>query len=224
MIHHPIPGGEVQLLAVCGSDLDIVNAARVSFDKASDAWGEAENGILGYLIRNEHGSPLEHTYLRFRVKAPIFVFREWHRHRIASINEVSGRYTTLKPEFYLPETFRKRVGKPGNYVYVEMPEDNVTAEMRAQMKRTNEEAYQIYEGLLARDVAPEIARTVLPVSTFSEMWWSVNVRGLLNFLHLRTHATAQQEIREYAIDIEILFKEHFPYTWSHWHESGRTAP
>lgn len=220
---HPIPGGELQLLDHMGSDLDFVNAARVSFDAESYVMEKREVGLINYLIKNKHASPFEHGQLRFYVKAPIFVFREWHRHRTQAYNEWSARYAKMEPEFYYPEAFRKRVGKPGAYTYEPYNDEILEEQFTLSMQHAYMVAYNTYEGLLLRNVAPEIARCVLPVGTFSKMWATVNPRNCLNFLALRAHPNAQREIREYAYDVELCFQECFPVTWAAWNEAGRCS-
>jgi thymidylate synthase (FAD) len=220
---HPIPGGELQLLDYFGRDLDFVNAAKVSFDNASSEMRGHEEGLVNFLIKNKHASPFEHGQLRFYVKAPIFVFREWHRHRTQAYNEWSARYSKLEPEFYIPENFRKRVGKPGAYTYEEIDDIGLEVEFARAMSESYAIAYQTYEGLLARDVAPEIARCVLPVGTFSKMWATVNPRNCLNFLALRAAPNAQLEIRLYAEAVENCFRAVYPVTWNAWNEAGRCS-
>jgi thymidylate synthase (FAD) len=215
-------GGQLSLLSFHGGDLDVVNAARVSFKKESRDYKDEDDGVLRYLIQNKHGSPFEHGYFRFYVKAPIFVFREWHRHRAGwSYNEMSGRYTKLDREFYEPTELRQRIGKPGQYTYVRHPQPHgPTKEISDAM----ETAWHSYEHLLASGVAPEQARVVLPVGTMSQMWASCNPRSLMHFLSLRTHQTAQEEIRGYATSMELAFRRSMPRTWHWWNETGRIAP
>lgn len=222
-LFHPIPGGELQMLDCLGSDLDFVNAARVSLDNFSPSMGDNENGLIRFLIKNKHASPFEHGQLRFYVKAPIFVFREWHRHRTQAYNEWSARYSTLAAEFYYPEVFRKRVGKPGAYTYEDYGDPDLEQQFTNQMQHAYQTAYHVYEGMLARDVAPEIARSVIPVGTFSKMWATVNPRNCLNFLALRAHPQAQLEIRRYAEAVETCFRATYPVTWQEWNEAGRCS-
>lgn len=219
----PIPGGELDCIGRFGSDLDIVNAAKVSFARSSLNYGESEDGILRFLLQNRHGSPVEHGYLRFFVKAPIFVFREWHRHRVGwSYNEMSGRYTKLEPEFYLPDTLRKQVGRAGQYTYVALADEHEET-AKDTINFNYGMNWAAYERLLDQGVAKEQARLVLPVGIMSQMWASCNPRSLIHFLSLRTHETAQFEIRQYAHAMEETLKEHWPRTWHWWNESGRQA-
>jgi len=137
-----------------GDDLTIVNAARQSFAKRSDAMGSAEVGLINFLMKNKHGTPFEMVDFRFNVKCPIFVTREWHRHRIASYNEMSGRYTPLKKEFYIPplKAMRTQTGKPGNYTFEQMKDTEATG-YRNLIAKTYEDAYYQYESMLIGGVA-----------------------------------------------------------------------
>lgn len=221
------PYGFVRVLGVMGSDLDIVNAARVSFAKASMEYGNTEDGILRYLLVNHHGTPFEHTFLKFHIKAPIFVFREWHRHRIGfSINEESARYTQLEDEFYYPQGafWRQQVGRPGAYRYEPITDDDAIDAYSRLMGHVYRRAYITYEQLLEEGVAKEIARAVLPVGIYSQMHWTCNVRSLMAFLTLRNAPTAQAEIRAYAQALERVLCAHFPRTHAHYVEAGRVAP
>jgi len=221
------PHGFIKVLHVAGSDLDIVNAARVSFARESMTLVDADVRLLGYLLRNRHGTPFEHTFMRFHIKAPIFVMREWHRHRIGvSINEESARYTQLMPEFYLPtgDGWREQIGRPGQYRYVPITDEQKLGDLRAGMLDAYNRAYSTYERLLNAGVAKEIARAVLPVGTYSSMHWTCNARSLMAFLTLRNAPSAQYEIRQYAIALEEAFKHSFPHTHAHYVEEGRVAP
>lgn len=207
------------------ADLMVANAARVSFNAWSDEMGEAEHGLVNFLMRDHHGTPFEHNLFTWRVKAPIFVFREWHRHRTASISEWSARYSQMKAEFYVPaaEDMRTQVGKPGAYRFEQMD----TAEAlvsRAAMWNQNVAAFELYTTLLQGGVAKEVARTVLPVSTYSQMIWSLNARNLMGFLQLRNSPHAQLEIRRYAEAMESIWAEVMPRTAEVFVEHGRVKP
>lgn len=217
--------GFVRLEAFAGSDLLVVNAARVSFDKRHENLEESDEGLIKYLARNRHGTPFEHNFFCFHVKLPIFVAREWMRHRIGSFNEMSGRYVELQPEFYVPkdEAVRKQVGKQGNYKYVQADESTVWS-TKVTMERAYEEAYERYQRLLSLGIAKELARDVLPVAIYTQFFWSINARALMNFLSLRNHDRALLEIREYAQAIEQIFEERMPITHQAFVESGRVAP
>ena len=140
------------------SDLAVVNGARVSFNQASDEMGERDEGLIRFLMRERHGSPFEHGYFRFVVKAPLFVVREHHRHRAGhSYNEWSGRYAKMEPEFYVPENVRTQVGKPGAYSF-EPVEDEVRENARREIEENATRAFQAYERMLEQGVAKEVAR------------------------------------------------------------------
>jgi thymidylate synthase (FAD) len=222
--------GGVTLEAHLGSDLDVVNAARVSFGKRSDELDEAGEKLIRYLMRERHGTPFEHNLFRFHVTCPIFVAREWFRHRIGSYNEMSARYTELPQRWWSPTKFdlRRRVGKPGRYTYEQLhtgdEESNVAAQAAHRIDRHGRESFILYQRLLAAGVAPEQARSVLPVSTYTEFWWSVNARSLMNFLSLRTAPEAQAEIRSYANAVEQLWAASMPVTHRAWVDNGKVTP
>lgn len=224
--------GFVELEASCASDLDVVNAAKVSFNKHSSEVGDPEKGLINFLMKNHHGTPFEHNFFKFRVKAPIFVFREWHRHRIGiSINEMSARYTELSREWYIPriEHVRRRVGKPGHYVYENMflgsKQDAAMAqEFLHALNESCTTSYAAYKTALECGIAPEQARMFLHVNHYSEMYWSCNARSLMNFLNLRAAPTAQWEIQQYANVLEEIWKEIMPVTWEAFNNNGRISP
>jgi thymidylate synthase (FAD) len=216
--------GHVELVTSCADDLDVVNAARVSFNSTSEALDERGEGLIRFLMRERHGTPFEHGYFKFRVKAPIFVFREWHRHRAGhSYNEWSGRYSQLAPEFYIPDVVLTQVGKPGAYVFEELKEEEKHQYQR-WLKDSSQLAYSLYEQSLEMGVAKQQARFFLPVNTYSEMIWSCNPRSLMHFLSLRNSEQAQIEIREYARAIEMYFSDVMPVTHQAFVENGRTSP
>ena len=198
-------GGFVTLLDSSANDLDVVNAARVSFRTEHEEMQSGDDKLIGYLMKNRHGSPFEHTYFKFRVRLPIFVAREWIRHRIGnSFNEVSGRYTEIDMGYYVPDRkhIRKRVGKPGSYQYEVMNDPAIVELIEAELHQS----FKTYNVLLESGVAPELARIVLPVSAYTEWIWSVNARSLMAFLSLRAERHAQQEIQDYAYAVEEFFK------------------
>lgn len=219
--------GFVRLEGALASDLDPVNAARVSFGQRKHEMDDRDRGLAKFLVRERHGSPTEHSFFRFEVKAPIFVFREWHRHRIGiSINEQSGRYMQLEREWYVPaaEDFRVQVGKPGNYSFVPDEDmERINAARRA-IDIVGKSAFDEYEDMLHQGVAKEIARLVLPVNTYSTMWWSCNPRSLMAFLSLRNAPNAQREIKRYAEIMEQIFTKVMPATAAAFVDNGRVAP
>lgn len=217
--------GFVRLDACMADDLSVVNAARVSYGKRSEALSSADKGLINFLLRERHGTPFEHNAFRFHVSCPIFVAREWFRHRIGSFNEISGRYTTLETVGYVPDLrdMRTQTGKSGSYTYEQLPPiesiDGVDLIHDAYNR-----AFHVYEKLRGMGVANELARIVLPVGIFTEFYWTVNARSLMNFLSLRTHETAQKEIRDYAEQVEKLFSENMPVTFDAWLQNGKVAP
>jgi thymidylate synthase (FAD) len=216
--------GHMELTGVLASDLDVVNAARVSFNVQSEEMSDRDKGLIKYLIRNRHGTPFEHGLFRFRVKAPIFVFREWHRHRAGhSYNEWSARYSQLAPDFYIPATVLTQTGKPGNYSYEEL-DSTSTEHFQRRLEDSSSLAYQLYEEALASGVAKQQARLFLPVNTYSEMIWTCNPRSLMHFLSLRNAPEAQMEIREYAKVAEMFFSQYMPVTAAAFVDGGRQSP
>jgi thymidylate synthase (FAD) len=224
----------VELVDIHGDDLKVAHAAWVSTlgERSEEGEPGRVEGLINFLMQGRHGSPFEHCTMTWRVRAPIFVWREHHRHRIASYNEESGRYKQLEPEFYLPGTERNLVqtGKPGAYVF-EPGTDAQLAEVRAQIEWANETAYEAYERLLGHGIAKEVARMCLPVNIFSTCYVTMNLRALMNFLSLRTKAEEshfpsfpQREIEMVAEQYEADFAEHFPIVHAAFIANGRVAP
>jgi thymidylate synthase (FAD) len=199
--------GFVDLIDSMGSDLSIVRAARVSYGKTSSD-PEKDKKLIKFLLNNDHGTPFEHTSFTFHVKAPIFVVRQWMRHRIGnSFNEISGRYTEMKEEFYLPTTLRTQVSK--NYEYQTLMDSvNSLEKIEAHYEAT----FKLYKELLELGVAKEQARAILPLGLYTEFYWTVNARSLMHFISLRLDPHAQEEIREYAVALLEYFKEVLPWT------------
>lgn len=218
--------GFVRLDAAMADDLSVVNSARVSFAKHSSELDDADRGLINFLMRERHGTPFEHNAFRFHVKCPIFVAREWFRHRVGSFNEFSTRYSEMPPEFYVPvsENVRTQKGKPGAYVFEPLWDDALRDNVQHAISSSVKHAIRMYNNLLAGGVAKELARTVLPVSMYTQFYWTVNARSLMNFLALRTHPTAQLEIRQYADDVEQIFAQQMPETYAAWIKNGRVTP
>jgi thymidylate synthase (FAD) len=216
--------GFIALDGALASDLAVVNGARVSFNQESDEMTDRDAGLIRFLMRERHGSPFEHGYFRFIVKAPLFVVREHHRHRAGhSYNEWSGRYSKLEPEFYVPDFVRTQVGKPGAYSF-----EPVDEERRELARREIEEnarlAYDAYERMLEEGIAKEVARAVLPLSTYTKYYWSCNPRSLMHFCGLRNQESAQFEIRQYAAAAESFLERLMPVTHQAFLDNGRAAP
>lgn len=217
--------GFVRLDGSLADDLSVVNAARVSFARRKAEMDPSDEGLVGFLIRERHGSPFEHNAFRFHIRCPIFVAREWFRHRIGSFNEFSMRYAEAKDEFYVPAAadVRTQVGKPGAYVFETVPAE-VAAATRATLEESYRRAFATYQELVERGVAREVARAVLPVGIYTEFFWTVNARALMNFLSLRNAETAQREIRYFAEAVEELFAELMPVTHGAFLRNARIAP
>lgn len=216
--------GSVELLKVCAEDLDVVNAARVSLHQFSEELNEKDEGLIRFLMRERHGTPFEHGYFKFRIKAPIFVFREWHRHRVGhSYNEWSARYSKLEPEFYIPDRFLSQTGKPGAYTY-ENVDDELNEYCTVDVKEAYRQSFMAYESLIDQGIAKQHARVVLPVATYSEMIWSCNPRSCMHFLSLRDDKNAQYEIREYAKAVGLFFETAMPITYQAFVENGHRSP
>jgi len=202
--------GFLKLIDFIGGDLKVVLAARVSFDMTPKG-DERDKKLIEYLLKNGHLTPFEHSVFQFHVKCPIFIARQWMRHRWGSFNEVSSRYTEVKDEFYIPKQFRVQdtKNKQGSIEDSSLPNDKLLKEYENAI----ENSYRTYELLIKNGVAREMARMVLPVSQYTQFYWTVNARSLLNFLKLRMDDHAQYEIREYANAIHEIFKEKMPWTW-----------
>lgn len=217
--------GFVRLDGALASDLSVVNAARVSFARRKEELDDSDAGLIRFLMRERHGTPFEHNAFRVHVRCPIFVAREWFRHRIGSFNEFSMRYARATDDFYVPEPedVRSQVGKPGAYSF-ERVDPGLAETTREELRRVYEEAYATYERLVEQGVARELARTVLPVGAYTEFFWTVNARALMNFVSLRNAETAQREIRRYAAAVETFLGELMPVTHAAFVANDRTAP
>jgi len=227
----------VELVKASAHDSDVVFAARVSTAGEQslqdvDADGERNKGLIRFLMRERHGSPFEHNSMTFYVQAPIFVFREFMRHRIASYNEESGRYRQLDPVFYVPARERALLqqGKPGAYEFVEGTPEQYDVVVTATQQACTQ-AYRAYLRMLDAGVAREVARGVLPVATYSSMYVTLNARSLMNFLSLRTKREGshfpsypQREIEMVAEMMEAEWARLMPVTHAAFEASGRVSP
>lgn len=230
----------VDLVQQMGGDHMVVHAARVSTKGGICREGAGESseqfGLINYLMKHRHGTPFEHGAITLFVHAPIFVWREWHRHRIGfSYNEESGRYKQLEPVFYLPPRDRPMVKvegwKPGRPKFLHCDSDEVYAELCANLKESYRLAYEIYEQNLALGIDPGLARDCLPVGIYSACWVTCNPRSLMAFLSLRTHEPTARavsyplhEIEVAARKVEQHFAERWPLTYRAFVENGRVAP
>lgn len=215
-----LDAGFVKLVDFMGGDQRAVDSARVSFGGESKG-AERDRKLLEYLMANGHLSPFEHSVFQFHIKCPIFVARQWLRHRIASYNEISARYTEVKDEFYTPAAFRvqDRVNRQGS---VTGALDN--AKLLKIYDASIKASYKAYSELIEAGVAREMARAVLPVAQYTQFHWSVNARSLLNFLQLRLDGHAQYEIRVYAEAIREIFGAKMPWTWEAFRKLNEKKP
>ena len=206
-------------------DLSVVNGARVSFARHKEELDDADAGLIRFLMRDRHGTPFEHNAFRFHIRCPIFVAREWFRHRIGSFNEFSMRYAKATDDFYVPEPddVRSQVGKPGAYSF-EPVEPELAERTREELRAVYDAAYETYTRLVEQGVARELARSVLPVGAYTEFYWTVNARALMNFVSLRAAETAQREIQRYAQAVEQFLAAKMPITYEAFVANDRTAP
>lgn len=219
--------GHIILESHMGSDIDIAAAARVSFNDEAGEMDEKNEGLINYLMKGRHGTPYEHVVFKLDIKAPIFVFREWHRHRSGwSYNEWSARYSKIEPQFYVPnrDYIRSQVGKPGAYTFEREPDDELAENIRHVIKTGQEFAYSEYQSMIDSGIAKEVARVVLPVGTYSRMKATCNLRSAMHFLSLRNSEHAQAEIRDYAIALEKLVTEVCPVAMAAFVNGGRVCP
>jgi thymidylate synthase (FAD) len=222
---HVLDHGFVRLDDAMASDLSVVNGARVSFARHKTEMDESDEGLIRFLMRDRHGTPFEHNAFRFHVRAPLFVAREWFRHRVGSFNEFSMRYAKATDDFYVPEPedVRSQVGKPGAYSF-EPVEPELAEQAREELQAVYDAAYETYTRLVDQGVARELARLVMPMGAYTEFYWTVNARSLMNFVSLRAAETAQREIRRYAEACERFLAEKMPVTHAAFVDSGRVAP
>ena len=203
--------GFVKLIDYMGSDLSIVNAARVSFGKTKKKFDTADAKLIEYLASHSHTSPFRHTALTFHIKAPIFIFRQWMKHRIASeFNEISGRYVEFpENEFFIPETFRyqSKINKQGSEGEIDAV-DAVNA--KQVFLESCEDAITNYKKLINLGVCREQARCVLPVGLYSEAYWTASLQAVAHFIKLRTDSHAQWEIQQYAHVVRLIVEDIFP--------------
>lgn len=241
MIHEP--HGFVRLVDWMGDELAIVNAARVSFHKESE-WeyldapdplsglqtnktlSSTDKGLLNFLLSHHHGTPFEQGFVaQFHIRLPIFVMREWVRHRVGfSINEESGRYTEMRGDFFYPEKVRTQHGKPGAYTFTDTEDRGIEEWFKGMLKMHSERGYDHYKEALEMGIAKEQARLFLPLNLYTEIRWTCNARSLMNFLALRNDPPAMKEIRDYAEVVEKIFKEKMPNVHKAFERADRVAP
>jgi thymidylate synthase (FAD) len=214
--------GYVKLIETWGSDERVIESARMSTDKGFLGWGSEEKPgderLLRFLWSNKHATPFEMAGATFEIKAPIFVFREWHRHRTQSYNEMSARYTALPDENYMPTLTRLMIGndgknkQAGTIAGAAVLTSENAVEFQKRLGDLYKEQQNFYEWALSIGIPKELARIDLPVGRYSKMRASANLRNWLAFLALREPSSAQWEIRQAAISVHALLGEHFPRT------------
>jgi thymidylate synthase (FAD) len=255
-IYYPLNDniGSVQLIQSVGDDTGIVNSARVSLGKQSNilskskeyAYSQANKDndsaceqfvnsyekdlkLIKYLLEHNHGTPFEHNSLTFLVKCPLFVARQWMRHRISSFNEISARYVEVKEEFYIPNKFRKqstnnRQASIDEYVSEDTELNDLkpsSTTIRQGYKDVLILAFENYKKLLEAGVCREQARAVLPLATYTQFYWTCNLRSFLHFVKLRDHENAQWEIQQYAKVMLEQVENIFPETIKIWKEINK---
>lgn len=206
--------GFVRLVDIMGDDSAIVQAARVSYGKGTKSV-RMDRELIRYLLRHRHTSPFEMVELKFHIKLPIFIARQWIRHRTANVNEYSGRYSEMKDEFYIPELSQVRTQSKSNR---QGRSDDTLPESEAQkviesMDNIHKNLFSEYKNLLDSDISREIARINLPLSTYTEWYWKIDLHNLMHFLKLRMDDHAQYEIQVYANTIAEILKIAVPMTW-----------
>jgi thymidylate synthase (FAD) len=216
--------GFVRLVDYLGGDSRIVQSARVSYGEGTKTVRE-DRGLIHYLLRNKHTSPFEQVILTFHAKMPIFVARQWVRHRTARLNEISGRYSVMRDDFYVPdpEQLRKQstVNKQGRGE--EAIEPARAAELVREIEAEQKGLYARYEGMIGQDVARELARINLPLSLYTEWYWQIDLHNLFHFIKLRMDKHAQYEIRVYAEAMARCAAAVAPLAWEAFEEHVRDA-
>lgn len=206
--------GFVRLVDVMGDDNSIVQAARVSYGKGTKTVNE-DRGLIRYLLRHRHTTPFEMVEFKFHIKLPIFIARQWIRHRTANVNEYSGRYSEMKDEFYLPDISQIRhqstLNKQGRSE--EKIEPKVADDIVSSMDRIQSDLYSEYKGLLDKNLAREIARINLPLSNYTEWYWKIDLHNLFHFIKLRIDPHAQYEIQVYGEAMADIVKQYVPLAW-----------
>jgi thymidylate synthase (FAD) len=211
--------GFVRLVDYLGGDQRIVQAARVSYGEGTKTFRQ-DRGLIHYLLKHEHTSPFEQVVLTFHAKMPIFVARQWVRHRTARLNEISGRYSVMRDEFYLPDPGQVRYQSESNKQARSdepLPHDEAVAIVQA-MEDEQRAIYARYQALIERGVARELARANLPLSLYTEWYWQIDLHNLFHFLRLRMDEHAQYEIRVYAEAMATCARAVAPLAWGAFEE------
>ncbi|QTA37960.1 FAD-dependent thymidylate synthase [Thermosipho ferrireducens] len=211
MEYNVLDRGFIRLVDNLGDDYSAVKAARVSYNKGLKT-PEKDKALIFYLMKHGHETPFEHIVFTFHVKTPLFVARQWFRHRIGSFNEASMRYTELKDEFYIPDHIRVNTSDDKQKGII-IDNENLKNKTIEAIKGAVNNSYKVYKELLEAGIARELARIVLPLSAYTQFYWTVNARSLMNFLNLRADSHAQWEIQQYALKIAIIFEKLCPWTY-----------
>ena len=216
--------GFIRLIDYMGDDNAIVQAARVSYGAGTKKVSE-DRGLIRYLMRHRHTSPFEMVEMKFHIKLPIFVARQWIRHRTANVNEYSGRYSVMKEEFYRPEPedirYQSTVNKQGRSTE-EVPDD-LKNKLLDVLKKSQGESYQDYDYFVEAGLARELARINLPLSLYTEWYWKIDLHNLFHFLALRMDPHAQYEIQQYAKIMGDMVKQIYPLSWEAFFDYRLTA-
>jgi thymidylate synthase (FAD) len=219
------PHGFVKCTDWHADELSIVNAARVSFHKEVEDLTDSDKGLVRFLLKNKHGTPFEQGYMAWHIRMPIFVMREHGRHRIGhSINEESGRYVKLRPDFFIPESLRVQNGKPGSYTFEQLGSTGMEEQFKQELQALNDAAWDFYERWIDMGIAKEQCRIALPLNLYTEIRWTTNPRSLMHFLELRNADPAMYEIRKYARAMEAIFSEQMPTVYEAFVDAERVAP
>ena len=209
--------GFIELIDHSGSDLAVVEAARVSYGKNKQYRTDEQNQkLIRYLWRNKHGTPFEMASMKFHVKCPIYVARQWFRHRTFSYNEISGRYVELPQEIEIPKQLYKKAKSNKQGRSPERVEQSREAELVSRIETLMDQVRTLYVTMLAEDIAPEVARSILPVAQYTEFIVCGNLRNWIHFCNLRNENHAQFEIREYAKFVQQTIGVLFPMTHQAW--------
>lgn len=221
-----LDSGQVRLINWMGNDLEIVNAAQASLDNESESYTSREEGILRFLMREEHGVPFEHVVLKFKMMMPLFLCAQFKKHRMSSWSERSGRYDEFeRPQFYVPATehIRTQVGKPGAYTFDNA--DRAQAVLfQAALVESQDIAWRLYQTALEGGIAKEQARLFLPPTLYTTVVWTLNVRSLFNVIRLRADSHAQWEAQQYGQAFEELAALVIPDTIAAFVAAGRPKP
>lgn len=219
---HLLDHGFVRLVDWMGDDSSIVHAARVSYQDGTKV-KRSDAGLIDYLVRNRHTSPIEQVTFTFHIKLPIFVFAQLVRHRTASLNAQSARYSVMKDEFYIPEVARTQSDTNKQGSNFSFNDRALSHRMRSVMEEITRISYQSYESLLSQGVARELSRIILPQNLYTEVYWTQNLHNLLHLLKLRLDEHAQWEIQQYAEALHSLVNKITPITTEAWERHNRDS-